>query len=163
MAISLSYITPHLGFSQCVALGAQAVLDELDQALNQRAAVKVVFGHYPIGMVAYPDHVGRFFKSHRQLKRVLNDHGAGTALPTPLRLCLASRVPYSEMKNVANLHFRDFGWEIAHAAVTRRLPPLRDGTPYRGLRVRHWGSGFVHRSRTVLCRTVLCRAVPNLS
>jgi hypothetical protein len=33
-----------------------------------------------------------------------------------------------------------------------------DGTPYRGLRARRWGLGFVHRSRAILCR-----AVPNLS
>jgi hypothetical protein len=33
---------------------------------------------------------------------------------------------------------------------------IHDGTPYRGLRVRRWGLGFVHRSRTILCR-----AVPN--
>ena len=36
--------------------------------------------------------------------------------------------------------------------------PRHDGTPYRELRVRRWGLGFVHRSRTILCR-----AVPNLS
>jgi hypothetical protein len=35
--------------------------------------------------------------------------------------------------------------------------PRHDGTSYRGLRVRRWGLGFVHRSRTILCR-----AVPNL-
>jgi hypothetical protein len=34
--------------------------------------------------------------------------------------------------------------------------PLRDGSPYRGQHVRRWGLGFVHRSRSILCR-----AVPN--
>jgi hypothetical protein len=36
--------------------------------------------------------------------------------------------------------------------------PLHDTSTYRGLRVRRWGLGFVHRSRTIFCR-----AVPNLS
>ena len=36
--------------------------------------------------------------------------------------------------------------------------PRHDGTPYRRLRARRWGLGFVHRSRTIFCR-----AVPNLS
>jgi hypothetical protein len=36
--------------------------------------------------------------------------------------------------------------------------PRHDGSAYWGLRVRRWGLGFVHRSRTILCR-----AVPNLS
>jgi hypothetical protein len=36
--------------------------------------------------------------------------------------------------------------------------PPHDGTPYRGLRVRRWGLGFVHHSRAVFCL-----AVPNLS
>jgi hypothetical protein len=30
--------------------------------------------------------------------------------------------------------------------------PRHDGTPYRGLRVRRWGLGFVHHSRTILYR-----------
>jgi hypothetical protein len=38
------------------------------------------------------------------------------------------------------------------------LTSFHDGTLYRGLRVRRWGLGFVHRSRTILCR-----AVPNPS
>jgi hypothetical protein len=44
----------------------------------------------------------------------------------------------------------------ARGAVTRRAAdsPLHDGTPYRGLRVRRWGLGFVHHSRTTLCRPV---------
>jgi hypothetical protein len=51
---------------------------------------------------------------------------------------------------------RDFGWEIAHGAVTRRAAdfPLHGSTPYRGLRVRRWGLGFVHHSRAILCRPV---------
>jgi hypothetical protein len=36
---------------------------------------------------------------------------------------------------------------------------LHDGTSYRGLRVRHWGLGFVHRSRAIFCRP---RAKPKL-
>jgi hypothetical protein len=32
--------------------------------------------------------------------------------------------------------------------------PLHDGTPHRGLRVRRWGLGFVHRSRAIFCRAV---------
>jgi hypothetical protein len=36
--------------------------------------------------------------------------------------------------------------------------PLHDGTPFRGLRVRRWGLGFVHRSRAILCRPA-----PNLN
>jgi hypothetical protein len=36
--------------------------------------------------------------------------------------------------------------------------PLHGATPYRGLRVRRWGLGFVHHSRAILCR-----AVPNPS
>jgi multidrug resistance efflux pump len=36
--------------------------------------------------------------------------------------------------------------------------PLHDGSPYWGLHARRWGLGFVHRSRTILCR-----AVPNLN
>jgi hypothetical protein len=36
--------------------------------------------------------------------------------------------------------------------------PRHDGSPYRGLHARRWGLGVVHRSRSILCR-----AVPNLS
>jgi hypothetical protein len=62
-------------------------------------------------------------------------------------------------ERVANRDFRGSGWEVAHAAVTRRPPiPLDTIVPRaRGLLVRRWGLGFVHRSRTILCR-----AVPNL-
>ena len=35
---------------------------------------------------------------------------------------------------------------------------VHGGTPYRGLRERRWGLGFVARARTILCR-----AVPNPS
>jgi hypothetical protein len=64
-------------------------------------------------------------------------------------------VPYSDDK-AANRNVGDFGREIAHGAVSRR-PPIslrHDGTPYRGLRVRRWGLGFVHRSRAIFCRPV---------
>jgi hypothetical protein len=60
---------------------------------------------------------------------------------------------------VANRDFRDFGWEVAHAAVTRRPPNSLDTMVVR-IRtegcVRRRGLGFVHRSRAMLCR-----AVPN--
>jgi hypothetical protein len=53
----------------------------------------------------------------------------------------------------ANRDYGDFGWEIAHGAVTRRPPiSLYTLVPRTTL-----GLGFVHRS------SVLCRAVPNLS
>jgi hypothetical protein len=49
------------------------------------------------------------------------------------------------------------GGRFAHAAVSRR-PPISLDTmvprPYRGLRVRRWGLGFVHRSRAIFCRAV---------
>jgi hypothetical protein len=41
--------------------------------------------------------------------------------------------------------------------ATRADSPQHDDTSYRGLRVRRWGLGFVHRSRAIFCR-----AVPNL-
>jgi hypothetical protein len=49
----------------------------------------------------------------------------------------ATRLPYSDA-TVANRIVWDFGWEIAHEAVSRRAAdfPLHDGTPYRGLHVR---------------------------
>jgi hypothetical protein len=49
----------------------------------------------------------------------------------------------------------DFGWEIAHSHGRFATPvdfPLHDGTSCRGLHARRWGLGFVHRSRTILCR-----------
>jgi hypothetical protein len=49
------------------------------------------------------------------------------------------------------------GGESHEAYATPADLPLHDGTPYRGLHVRRWGLGFVHRSRTILCH-----AVPNL-
>jgi hypothetical protein len=61
---------------------------------------------------------------------------------------------------VANRNVRDFGWEIAHGAVTRRPPISLDTTVPRTVDNTHdvgvWD--FVHRSRTILCR-----AVPNPS
>jgi hypothetical protein len=33
--------------------------------------------------------------------------------------------------------------------------PLHDGTPYRGLRVRRWDMGLVHRTRTILVAQTL--------
>jgi hypothetical protein len=52
-----------------------------------------------------------------------------------------------EMQKVANRNFRDFGWEIA---LTPADFPLHGSSPYRGLHVRRWGLGFVHRSRAIL-------------
>jgi hypothetical protein len=56
--------------------------------------------------------------------------------------------------------FRGFGWEVAHSGryATPADSPRHDGTPYRELRVRRWGLGFVHHSRVILCR-----AVPSLT
>jgi hypothetical protein len=50
----------------------------------------------------------------------------------------------------------DFGWEIAHEGryATPADSPRHDGSPYRRLRVRRWGLGFVHYSRVVFFRTV---------
>jgi hypothetical protein len=44
----------------------------------------------------------------------------------------------------------------SHEAVSRRPPISLDTMVPRtgGLRVRRWGLGFVHRSRTILCRAV---------
>jgi hypothetical protein len=58
-------------------------------------------------------------------------------------------------KRVANRDFRDFGWGIAHGAVTRRPPiSLYTMVPRTQGYVRHWGLGFVHRSKAILCRAV---------
>jgi hypothetical protein len=63
--------------------------------------------------------------------------------------------PHTHSGEKANRVGRDFGWEIAHGAVTRRPPiSLYTMIPL----VRRWGLGFVHRSRAIFCR-----AVPNLS
>jgi hypothetical protein len=61
---------------------------------------------------------------------------------------------------VANRDGRDFGWEIAHGAVTRRPAdsPLHDGTLIRGLHERRRGLGFFYRSRTIApCQTFALR------
>jgi hypothetical protein len=62
------------------------------------------------------------------------------------------------MKIVANRDDRDFGWEMSSRGrfATPADSPLHDCSPYRELHVRRWSLGFVHRSRTILCR-----AVPN--
>jgi hypothetical protein len=62
-------------------------------------------------------------------------------------------VPYSDGK--ANRDFRDFGWEIAHGAVSRR-PPISFDTIVARTGATHTtlGLGFVRHSRTILCRAV---------
>jgi hypothetical protein len=65
---------------------------------------------------------------------------------------------YSDEK-VRIVTVRDFGVgdELTEPLRdARRFPSTRDCSPYRGLRVRRWGSGFAHRSRASFCR-----AVPN--
>ena len=59
-------------------------------------------------------------------------------------------------EKVANRNVRGFGWEIAHGGcfATPADFPRLDGTPKRGLRVRRWGLGFVHHSRTIFCCAV---------
>jgi hypothetical protein len=37
--------------------------------------------------------------------------------------------------------------------------PRHDGTPYRGLHVRRWGLGFVHRSRTIIYVAPSCQTL----
>jgi hypothetical protein len=71
---------------------------------------------------------------------------------------LHNRKAHSEVKKCA---IRDeSGFRVADRSRRRFATPadfpLHDGTPYRGLRVRRWGLGFLHRSRSTLCR-----AVPN--
>ena len=48
------------------------------------------------------------------------------------------------------------GWGVASRGryATPTDSPPHGGTPYRGLRVRRWGLGFVHRSRAIFCRAV---------
>jgi hypothetical protein len=61
------------------------------------------------------------------------------------------------MKLLVNRNVRDFGWEIAHEAVSRR-PPISLSTIVartgRGLQIRRERLGFVHRSSTISCRPV---------
>jgi hypothetical protein len=82
-----------------------------------------------------------------------------TAVPGRQHNCFPSaleRATYSD-GNVANRNVCDFGWDISGRYATPADSPVHDGTPYRKLRVRRWGFGFVHRSRSSFCR-----AVPNL-
>jgi hypothetical protein len=58
---------------------------------------------------------------------------------------------------IVTLEFRVGGRSRGRFATPADFP-RHDGTPYRGLRVRRWGLGFFHHSRTIFCR-----AVPNLS
>ena len=68
---------------------------------------------------------------------------------------------FSDAK-VANRDFKDFGWEVAYGAVTRRPPnpSPRDCSPYRGLHARRESLGVVHRSRAIF---LSCRAKPESS
>jgi hypothetical protein len=47
------------------------------------------------------------------------------------------------------------GWEIGEVCFATPADfPRHEGTPYRRLRARRWGLGFVHRSRIIFCRAV---------
>ena len=66
------------------------------------------------------------------------------------------------MEKVANRDERKFrvGDRSRDHFATPADFPLHDGSPYRGLRVRRWGLGFVHRSRTISlapCKTLAFR------
>jgi hypothetical protein len=65
-------------------------------------------------------------------------------------------VTHTSMQKLQNRRVRDFGWEMSSRGrfATPADSPLHDGAPYRGLHVRGWGLGFVHRSRTTFCRAV---------
>jgi hypothetical protein len=71
---------------------------------------------------------------------------------------LATLLGYAVQK-LRSKRFRDFGWGVAHGAVTRHPPISLDTMVPRtaGYAYEVWGLGFVHHSRTILCR-----AVPNL-
>jgi hypothetical protein len=71
--------------------------------------------------------------------------------------CVSGELPCDTAKQKLRI-VRGFGWEDRSRGryATPADFPLHDGTPYRGQRVRRWGLGFVHRSRTIFCR-----AVPN--
>jgi hypothetical protein len=83
-------------------------------------------------------------------------HDESTAYPSvmPPWGAASSQPIYSDAK-VANRNVRDVGWEIAHTPFrdARRFPSTR-WYPVPKLRVRRWGFGFVHRSRTIFCRPV---------
>jgi hypothetical protein len=67
---------------------------------------------------------------------------------------LSCGMSYSDIK-VTNRNVRDFGWEIAHAAVSRRPPILLSKIVARTRMYTHAAKvcmGFVHRSRAVFCR-----------
>jgi hypothetical protein len=56
---------------------------------------------------------------------------------------------YSDAKVFANRNDMDFGWEISLTGpyATPADFSRHDDNPYRRLRVRRWGLGFVHHSR----------------
>jgi hypothetical protein len=71
---------------------------------------------------------------------------------SPARVCERKRAWCSGGK-VTNRNVRDFGWEIAHAAVSRRPPiSLYTIVPLTGGCAKT--VGIVHRSRTIFCRAV---------
>jgi hypothetical protein len=78
----------------------------------------------------------------------------------PLRRLVPARSSSTRLCRTAmqKLRIVTLGFRVGDRSRGRYATPAdfpgRDGTPYRGLRVRHWGLGFVHRSRTILCRPV---------
>jgi hypothetical protein len=69
------------------------------------------------------------------------------------QVCACRAVTYSDGK-AANRNDWDFGWEIAHAAVSRRPPISLDRMValHPVIHARRRSLGFVHRSRAIFCR-----------
>jgi hypothetical protein len=85
-----------------------------------------------------------------------------------------ARVTFFCDDKLANRNVRDFGWEIAHAAVSRRPPisfPLHCLYPDSHIHVRRESLGSVHHSKAIFCRPApnvtirnfLLAVVPGLS
>jgi hypothetical protein len=73
--------------------------------------------------------------------------------------CTIRMRPPPRDAKVANRNVRDFGWEIAHGAVTRRPPISLDTMVPRTKGYTHDGGVW----DLSIVRTIFCRAVPNLS
>jgi hypothetical protein len=80
---------------------------------------------------------------------------APNAFTTVVRAQQRRPALYSDAR-VASRNGRGFGWEIAHAAVSRRPPrfPSPGWYPVLTCTTRRRSLGFVHRSRTLFCRPV---------
>jgi hypothetical protein len=96
---------------------------------------------------------------------------SSAVLSQPLEIHVAECVPKTQMRAGADLRgaYSDdklrivtMGFRVGDRSRGRYATPAdfsrHGGTPYRGLRVRRWGLGFVHHSRAIFCR-----AVPNLT